>query len=129
MNFCDEICTDGYRRQTGQYEEMSKRGNASMQAYKADHGKVHNHQKRSEVVSKNNKERPPKAKYFVRDGRVWGYDVKFYPHEDGDKYRVSVPELDEELGPMTAKTVKGGLKMVRERIVELRIEESRAAHE
>ena len=128
-HFCDGICNDGYQRQSGHYQEMSKKGNASMQAYKADHGKVHNHKERSEVVSKNNREKPPKAKHFTREGRVWGYDVKFYPHEDGDKYRVSVPELDEELGILYAKTVKEGLKMVRERIVELRIEESRAAHE
>jgi len=124
LHFCDEICVDGYRRQHGHYEEMSKLGNEKAAKYKAKHGKNYNHDERSEAVSKNNREKPPKAKHFIREGyEAWGYDVRFYPHEDGQGYRVSVPELDEELGPMRSKTVKEGLRMVRERIVELRLQE------
>ncbi|OLB35948.1 MAG: hypothetical protein AUH05_13740 [Ktedonobacter sp. 13_2_20CM_53_11] len=96
-----------------------------MQAYKEKHGQVHNRGERSEAVSRNNRERPPKAKHFVREGSVWGYDVKFYPDENDAGYRVSVPEIDEELGPMMAKTVKGGLRMIRERIDELRLQEAK----
>src|SRR2546423_5313857 len=125
LHFCDDICVDGYRRQSGFYEEISAKGNATMQAYKEKHGQVHNRSERSEAVSRNNRERPPKAKHFVRDGSVWGYDVKFYPDENDAGYRVSVPEIDEELGPMMAKTVKGGLRMIRERIVELRLQEAK----
>ena len=124
LHFCDDICVDGYRRQSGFYEEISAKGNAKAAEYKAKHGQVHNRSERSEAVSRNNRERPPKAKHFVREGMVWGYDVRFYPHEDGTGYRISVPEL-EELGVLYAGTVKGGLRMIRERIVELRLQEAK----
>ena len=125
--FCDGICRDGYQRQSGQYQDMSRKGNEKAAEYRDMHSRVIGYEERAKAVSENNRERPPKAKHFVRQGRVWGYDVKFYPHEDGKGYRVSVPELDEELGILYAKTVKEGLKMVRERIVELRIEESKGS--
>ena len=123
LHFCDEICVDGYRRQSGFYEEISAKGNAAMQEYKEKHGQVNGYEDRAEATSKGNRERPPKAKHFVREGKIWGYDVKFYPHEDGQGYRVSVPEL-EEIGVLYAGTVKGGLKLVREKILELRAEEA-----
>lgn len=124
-HFCDDICTDGYRRQHGFYQQMSKKGNEKAKEYKEKHGQMLSYQDRAKAVSKNNRERPPKAKHFIREGRVWGYDVKFYPHEDGQSYRVSVPELDEEIGVLTASTKKAGLKLVRERILELRAEEAK----
>jgi|ERR1041385_484286 hypothetical protein len=123
VSFCDEICADGYRRQSGQYEEMSRRGNAAMKEYKKEHGHVAAYKDRAEITSKGNKERPPKSKHFTREGRAWGYDVRFYPH-DGQGYRISVPEL-EELGVLFAKTKKEGLKLVRERVLELRTEEAK----
>src|SRR2546421_453191 len=123
QHFCDEICAVAYHRQSGQYKEMSKKGKVTAKEYREKHGQVHNHNERSAAVTKNNCERPPKAKHFVREGKVWGYDVRFYPHEDGTGYRISVPEL-EELGVLYSKTVKGGLKLVRERILELRAEEA-----
>ena len=102
------------------------RGNAAMQEYKEKHGQVNGYQDRAEATSNGNRERPPKAKHFVREGKCWGYGVKFYPHEDEQGYRISVPEL-EELGVLHAKTVKDGLKMVRERILEIRAEEGKEA--
>src|SRR5712672_1797748 len=126
LHFCDGICTDGYRRQSGHYAEMSKLGYEKAAEYKEKHGKVYSHEDRSEAVSRNKRGRPPKAKHFIREGyKAWGYDVRFYPDENDEGYRVSVPELDEELGTMKSKTVKGGLRMVRERIVELRIQEAK----
>ncbi len=123
MHFCDEICADGYHRQSGHYQEMSAKGNAAMQEYKAKHGQINGYQDRAEATSKGNREKPPKAKHFVREGKVWGYGVKFYPHEDGQSYRVSVPEL-EELGVLYSGTVKSGLKLVREKILEIRANEA-----
>jgi hypothetical protein len=125
VNFCDEICADGYHRQTGYYQEISKKGREKAAEYKDKHGQVIGYEDRRDAVSENNKKAPPKAKHFIREGKVWGYSVKFYPDEDGNGYRVDVPELIDELGPMKAKTVKGGLKMVRERILELRAKEAK----
>lgn len=124
-HFCDGICADAHRRQSGHYTRAAKIGNAKVREYKEKHGQVHNYERRSAKVSENNKKAPPKSKHFVREGKVWGYDVKFYPHEDGQSYRVSVAEL-EELGVLYAKTVKEGLKLVREKILELRVKESSA---
>lgn len=123
-HFCDEICAVAYRRKSGQYTQMSKRGNAAMQAYKEKHGHIAGYEDRAKITSKGNKERPPKAKHFTREGRVWGYDVKFYPHEDGQGYRVSIPELP-ELEALYSKTVKEGLILVREEILEMRSKEAR----
>src|SRR2546430_16375926 len=56
LHFCDDICVDGYRRQSGFYEEISAQGNAKAAEYKAKHGQVHNRSERSEAVSRNNRE-------------------------------------------------------------------------
>lgn len=126
LHFCDEICADGYHRQSGHYQRMSKIGNDKAAEYKASHGHVIAYEDRRDATSAGNREKPPKAKHFVRDGyRVWGYDVRFYPSENEGEYRISVPELDEELGPMHSKTVKGGLKAVREKILEIRTKEAK----
>jgi hypothetical protein len=126
QNFCDSICCDAYRRQTGWYKEIGRAGNAKAQEYKAKHGRVINHENRSRATSRSNREAPPKAKHFVRHGKAWGYDVVFSPHDDGQGYNVVVPELNEELGAaMYAKTVKEGLKLVREKVLELRAQENK----
>jgi hypothetical protein len=124
MHFCDEICAVAYHQKTGQYGEMSQKGNAKAKEYREKHGQVAGYEDRSKAVSKNNKKRPPKAKYFTREGRVWGYDVRFYPSENENEYRISIPELPEIEG-LTASTKKAGLKLVRERILELRAEEAK----
>jgi hypothetical protein len=113
--FCSEICADAYRRRTGQYQEMSERGKISIQGYKQKHGRIKSYENRAAAVAKNNREAPPKAKYFVRHGRVWGYGVTFYPHEDGSSYRASIAEFPELI--VHCKTVKEGLRMFREKFI------------
>jgi hypothetical protein len=120
MHFCDSVCVDAYRRENGTYDAMSAKGNAAVQEYKQKHGHVQNYKDRAAAVSKNNQESPPKAKYFTRKGKVWGYDVNFFPDEEDSGYRASVPELMEEIGVIRCKTVKEGLRLIRQKIIDLR---------
>ncbi len=122
-HFCDQICADAYRREHGHYQAASKRGIAAIQEYKKRHGRAQDAAERGARTSANNRKAPPKAKHFERHGRVWGYDVHFYPDETG--YRASVPELIDELGIIHCKTVKEGLRAIRQKIVAQRQEASR----
>jgi hypothetical protein len=117
VHFCDSMCADEYRRKHGLYKAMSAKGNREVKEYKEKHGKVHSHEKRSKAVSENNIKAPPKAKYFDRQGKVWGYDVHFAG--TGTDYIVTVPELP-DLGELRSATKKQGLLMVRQRILEIR---------
>jgi hypothetical protein len=115
-HFCNSVCADAYRRATKQYQKMSQRGNASMLAYKEAHGHVKSYENRKEAVSENNRKAPPKAKYFQREGKVWGYTVKFFPNEDGDGYRASIAEFPDLI--VHCKTMKEGLRLFRQKFIE-----------
>jgi hypothetical protein len=119
VHYCDMVCADAHRRATGAYAVMSAQGNQVMAAYKEKHGHVQGYEDRAAAVAKNNKVAPPKAKHFQRAGKVWGYDVNFFPNEDDDGYRASVPELP-ELGIVHCKTKKEGLRLIRAMIAHER---------
>jgi len=122
--FCDPICTDEYRRKHGLYKAMSAQGNKEIKEYKEKHGRPHAYTARSRAVSENNRKTPPKAKYFDRQGKVWGYEVFF--KGTGEDYIITVPEVP-ELGELRSSTKKAGLRLVRQKILELRAAQREAA--
>jgi hypothetical protein len=121
--FCNQMCADEYRRTHGIYKAMSQKGNQEIKEYRRKHGKPHAYAVRSRAVSENNRKRPPKAKYFDREGKVWGYDVLF--KGTGSDYVVTVPEVP-ELGELRSKTMKDGLRLVRQKMLELRAKQREA---
>lgn len=118
--FCDQICVDGYRRKNNEYKVMQRRGTIAVKEYKEKHGKAHAYEERAKAVSENNTKAPPKNKNFDRQGKVWGYDVQF--KGTGKDYIVTVPELP-EIEEFHSKTMKAGLRSIREKIVEMRVEQ------
>jgi hypothetical protein len=117
--FCDPICSDKYRRETGFYDEMSVKGKAATQEYQQKHGKMYNEEARAKKTSENNKKAPTRAKYFTRVGKIWGYEARGLPDEDNDGYRLIIVEYP-QLGIVRAKTFKGCILLMRQRIVDAR---------
>lgn len=113
--FCDTICLDSYRINTGFYAEISVKGNKAIEDYKKQNGKVQYYANRAKAVSENNGKAPPKAKWFDRTGKIWGYDVVFAPNQTDDGYLASLPELP-EMGIFLCSTVKSGLQAIRSAI-------------
>lgn len=114
--YCNEICVSAYRQTSGYFQNISALGNVAIENYQEKHGHVKNYEKRSAAVSANNQKAPPKAKHFVRHGRVWGYDATFYPDEKDDGYRATIAEFPDLI--IHCKTMKEGLQMFREKFIE-----------
>jgi hypothetical protein len=117
--FCNQVCADRLRRETGAYKAMSEKGNQAIKDYKEKHGQLHNYKARAEAIAENNKKTPPKAKYFVRMGKVWGYDARAIPDEGGTGYRLMLTEYP-EFGIVRAKTFKQCLALMRQRVIEMK---------
>lgn len=110
--FCNMVCVDAYRLENGHYQRISQLGNQAIKSYQDQHGKVPHYKKRADAVSHNNLTAPPKAKYFERRGKVWGYEVVFAPNGSDDGYLATLPEMP-DLGTFPCITVKEGLLTIR----------------